>query len=215
MIERIRRPRRARLSAALAALALTLLLSTGARAGLVIKLQPASTTAAAGSSNNVLEVVLINDSSDSLTLSAFNVTLSVPAGAGVTFTGGDASTSLPYVFAGNSVGFLFVNPSGANTADVSDLADDTMQLIPGNSTLGLGRIFFSVDAVAVPDVYTVSIEPATSLTGGGPNFDPLPFTSEGAEITVTVAAVPEPSTLALSATAIALAGVAWLRRSAR
>ncbi len=214
MIERIRRPRLARPSAALAALALTLLLNTGARAGLVIKLQPASTTVAAGSSNNVFEVNLVNDSSDSLTLSAFNVTLSTPSGAGITFTGGDSLTGQPYVFAGNSVGFLFVNPSGPNTADVSDLADDTMQLILGNSTLGLGRIFFSVDAGAAPGPHAVSIEPATSLTGGGPNFDPLPFTSEGAEITVT--AVPEPSTLALSATAIALAGAAWLRgRAAR
>ncbi len=59
----------------------------------------------------------------SLDLSAFNVTVTTALSSGISFTGADYSTS-NYVFAGTSFDFFFSNPSGVNTADITDIPDN-------------------------------------------------------------------------------------------
>jgi MYXO-CTERM domain-containing protein len=196
-----------------------LLTDASAPAALIVQVQPASLTAAAGSTGNVLEVVLVNNTgapTGPFDLAAFNVTLETPAEAGIAFTGADTGTAEPYLLTGNSFGFQFTNPSGPGTGDVSDIANNLDQVIPPASTFGLGRFFFDVDASSPGGTFTVTVGSATSLTD--PSFLPLAFTATGGQVVVAAGpgAVPEPSTLAMGVVGLLLAGGAarWRRRRA-
>ena len=218
MIERIRpfrTTRVARLCGLISAVALTLLTGGRAMAQPTIELVPANVNAAAGSANNVLDVYLVSDTAT--TLSGFEVTISAPSGSGIDFTGGDTNSGEPYVFAGNSVGFAFANltdPVTMNpipdTADISDFASNLAQPIAANTTYGLGEIFFSVNGGATPGMYPISFLSSTSLTGG--DLSNLTFVTSSGQITVTPAAVPEPSTWLLLGIGGVLAGLASARR---
>ncbi len=212
MIERVRisRPSRwARPSVIMAALALSSVLTGRASADFTIEIA-ANTNAVAGSANNAIDVFLVSDTAT--TLSGFEVTLMAPSGSGINFTGGDTNTGQPYVFSGNSVGFAFLNPSGPNTADISDFASNLNQSIAANTIYGLGEIFFSVDSGATPGMYPLSYLSSTSLTGGPPDYFNLPFATTSGQITVTPASVPEPAPLVMMGIGIAIASLARIRR---
>lgn len=213
----ISRPRRTPEWSGLWVALAVLVAANSASADLVIEVVPASLPVGAGSTGNFFEVDLINNGNSPVgpfTLSAFNVTITTDPAAGIMFTGGDTSTSATYVFSGNSVGFLFGNPGGTNTADVSDLANDLSQGIPQNSTFGLGRIFFDVSGAAKSGTYALAIDTATSLISGSPDFAPLNFTPVNGQVIVS-AAVPEPSSMALAVTALFVTGLTCSRRNRR
>jgi hypothetical protein len=217
MIDRVRVPRssrRAWITGTLAALAIPWLLGGRAMAGLTIEVQPANTNAVAGSSNNVLDLLLISDSTTppGASLASFNVVLSAPSGSGINFTGADTMTGYPYVFAGDvSGGFTFT--PGANSAGLFDYANDLDAPIVPSTTYGLGEIFFSVDPGATPGMYPATISTlTTSLTGGPPDFFNLPYGTTNGQITVVAASVPEPSTAVMTILGLAAVGSAWVRR---
>ncbi len=207
MNDRIRVPRtsrRAWITGTLTALAVPILLGGRATAGLTIEFHPANVSAAAGSAGNIFDVLLVSDNSTpaGTNLSSFSVTFSAPAASGIDFTSANTTTGQPYVFAGdNSGGFTFT--PGPSSGIISDSALDLNAPIAASTTYGLGEVFFSV----APDarLATSFVGITGSLTGGPPNFDNVPFTRMNGLITVTPAAVPEPSTAVM--TALGLAGV--------
>lgn len=197
----------------LAALALALFCPSPARAALIVTASSASGDL--GSSGNVLEVTLTNTGAPITNLDSFNVTLSVPAGSGITFTGADASTSLTYLLAGNSFGFADNVSGGGSIIDFSDLADVPPATIPAGSS-GLGRVFFDVSAGAPLGPVVVTVSPNTTFTST--DFTEIPYTAVNGQVTVIDGAtpVPEPSSIAvLGIGAVCLAGAAARRRLAR
>ncbi|MFO0909474.1 MAG: PEP-CTERM sorting domain-containing protein [Isosphaeraceae bacterium] len=202
------------LQGAVAALAFGLWVPA-ASAQVIVTAIPSAGSAAQGSTLNVLTIQIFNDSL-ATTLSGFNITLQVSAASGITFTGAD--TSVPnYVFNGNSFGFLFTNPGGSNTVDISDSAADLDASFPIGSTFAVGRIFYSVSNAAPLGLQNVSLEAATSFTSGltdGVNSINYSSSTPLATINITpLAAVPEPSPLFLVGAASAgLVVTGWLRR---
>ncbi len=220
-------PPRARMTTLLAAIGLSLILGDRAMAGLTIEIEPANVNATLGTSNNVLNVLLVSDASTPADeLSSYYVAISAPSGSGITFTGADTSTGQAYIFDSDNSGQFTYLPDtpDPNSAAITDYAADLDLTISPNTTYGLGEIFFSVDPGAQPGVDPVSFSAGSSLTGGpdtGPDgFDNLTDVAYvGGQITVLApapppspAATPEPSTLVLMGIGLATSGSAWLRR---
>jgi PEP-CTERM motif len=180
-----------------------------ARAGITVSVQ--SVSAGAGTTGDTLEVDVQNTGA-SVNIAAFSFEISVPFSSGVTFTGADISTSLAtYIFAGNSFFGPDIAFNTGTTLDAGDLAIAGSTTLGTGETLGLGLVSFDVAAGTPLGPVTVSLTgfPFTSLTDpnqGNVAIDVL----ETGTITITGAAVPEPSSL-VSAT-LGLLGVLWLRR---
>lgn len=180
---------------------LVLGLPTLARAGFMVVATPSNQNMQQGSSG-FIGFSLITDST--IDLGAFNITVTVPIASGISFTGGSDLVA-NYVFASDPSGyFLFGNPIGMNSGDVSDYPGGfNLNLAPG--TYGLGRMFFSVASDAPLSMVNVTLDGATSFTNGL-TFDPYDYTPLGGStisaINVIAAGdpnfVPEPSTLVLA-----------------
>ena len=180
---------------------LVLSLSQAATAGVIISMSPSSQNVQQGGSGYELNFSMTT--SDPIDLGGFNVTVTVPNTSGITFTGGDSSVA-NYVFAGNSSGLIFNNPSGSFTGDISDLPNTLYpSLSPG--TYSLGRMFFSVISNATLGNVDVTLDLATSFTSGVLPFDQYDYTPSGGSTIGTInvgasgnlIAVPEPSTLVI------------------
>lgn len=187
-------------------------------AELIVEVLPASVTVAAGSTENELDLYLVNDDDSPLgpfTLSVFSVTLTIPPEAGILFTGGDSS--IPnYLLGSNSTGFLFSNPVDLNYATnigtISDAAADSAQVIAPGTTVGLGRMYFLVSAAASNGTFPVIIDTSTSLTGGAP-FGPLQFAASDGEITITGGSItPAPSAFIMASTTLGMIAIVWAYR---
>jgi hypothetical protein len=188
----------------LLAAAVVLIWARPAAADLVVSVQ--SVTVPAGTTGDTFEVSLSNTgASPTAPVGAFAFSLSVGS-TQVTFTSADVNTkNNPYLFAGNSA----FGPTISTTAPGQALDARDAYGVPGlgavvgkNATVGLGRVFFNVDpGVAQGSMFTVNLT-AASLTD--PNGVPILLSSSdtGVSGTITVsgsvAAVPEPSTLALA-----------------
>jgi hypothetical protein len=214
-------PRPLRLAALVATAALlpALAPATG-RASIIISVQ--SVSAAAGSTGNALEVTLQNTGPSDVTVGGFSFEI-MAATADINFTSATTgTTTATYIFDGNSSFGPNIETSTGQTLDASDsFATIGMgATIGAGDTVGLGHVLFDVAGTAAPGPITVTLSgpPATSLATPAPSSD-IPIDDLiGGTITVTgsVAAVPEPSTLAGAATGVILAlGCAWRRRRAR
>jgi len=198
--------RRARRSfaVALAAVISAAGIAQQADAAFTITIEPSNQTLTPGDTG-FLDVFATSDSSGSLF--GFNVTLSIDPASGVSFTGANNTDVPNYIFDGNSFGFGFANPSGPYTADISDSAANFDQSITPD-TFGLGRIFFSVGA-GTAGVYDVEIDSATAFID--PLGNTVPFSPTGPS-GATITVVPEPSTFALTGSALIAALLAWTKR---
>jgi PEP-CTERM motif len=189
---------------ALALASLWLALSpTRAVAGLVLTVE-SSTTPVGGVGS--FDVLLSNTGATSFQVAFFSVELSVPTASGVKFTAANTSTTMAsYIF-----GTLQSPPfSFDNFPNTSFTVSDSPQSAPGFVTLtagevvGLEHVTYSVAAGTPTGPIIVSIDDI----GGGTALSDLsgalvPFTPTNGTITVTLASVPEPSSLVLLATAL-------------
>jgi len=192
--------------------------SAPARANIILSLTPVSVNA--GEVGAHFDVNVQNTGSIQ-NLASFSLALSV-SDTRITFTGGNTSTLLPYLFAGDSFdginGFPFVTipPPNGLLVQASDLSDSGAGVAMGTTTLGLGRIFFDVAPNAAPGSISVTLVPgclsADSCTSmADANLDAVPFSLSDGRITINGAAgVPEPSTLIVSLFGVSL--LAWRRR---
>jgi hypothetical protein len=199
----------------LAALAL-LALAAPSRAGLVLIAQDSATKPGG---TGAFDVILENEASStqSVTVGGFSVDLKLANTNAVMFTAINTNTTLPYIFTSSgSFGFTGAVSGGGIEVTGNDLAlppADGVTLDPGTS-FGLAHILYQVAANAggtVP-VPFVSINAGTSLA----DANGQPITSFGVNNgTITVTAVPEPSSLTLLALGLAtsMTAVRLRRRS--
>jgi hypothetical protein len=194
------------------ALVLALAPATTAPAAIItLTMSPSSQDVVPGGSGYVLDFTMTTSSA--IDLGGFNTTVTVPTASGISFTGGDSSVA-NYVFAGNSLGLLFSNPSGSNTADITDDPVTPNQHLDAG-TYGLGEIYFSVAADAPAGSVIVTLDAATSFTQGVPPYATYEYTPAGGSSlgTINVAGVPEPSTLVSGLLALAVGPLIVRRRS--
>jgi hypothetical protein len=181
--------------------------SAPVRASLVIS--AGSTTAETPSTGDFFDIDLFN-SGPAITLGGFSIEISI-ADAHVSFTSATTGTSLPYLFAGDSLFGPTISTVAGQTLDASDLCFLCTNTISTGATVGLAHVFFDVSAGASLGPLTVSFTgfPSTSLSDTAGNDVQVTALQNGT-ITITRASgqtVPEPSTLALLALP-----VLWLAR---
>ena len=199
----------------LAMLAAAALAVIPAQASLVITVQ--SVIVAPGSTNDALDVSLMNTGPASATIGGFSFDIST-ANPGVIFDSAIFSTTVgPYIFAGMSFdqdfGFPLATATGTSL-QASDLSDGTGATVAAGSTVGLGHVIFHVAASTVSGPIPVNLIafPASSLSD--PNGANLTFTGNGGTITVaSVATVPEPATFGMLGGALVWIGMKHRRRS--
>jgi hypothetical protein len=154
--------------------------------------------------------------SSSFQVAGFSVELMVASSSGITFTSADVNTTSPYIF-----GTLQTPPLTSNSFPNTDfIATDSSQTSPFFTTLNVGDQFglvhvsYAVASNATTGPFTVSILGlgATSefLDLGG---NTIPFTPTNGTITLT--AVPEPSSLLLLSTALIVGSLTPLARRGR
>jgi len=154
-------------------------------------------TVNAGSTGDTLDFTLFNSRPNAITLGGFSLEISV-ADAHISFTSATTATSLPYVFAGDSLFGPIISTSGpGQTLDASDFCLVCGNTIAAGATVGLAHIFFDVAAGAPSGPVTVSVTafPFTSLSDLAGND--LQAILQNGTITIRSTSVPEPSTLAL------------------
>jgi hypothetical protein len=211
-----------KVSSFIVASAIACLGSLPARASIILSITPVSVQAGANSA--IFDVDIENTGPTAQNIAGFTFALTV-ANANISFTGGDFSTTLPYLFTADSFdqlnGFTLTDlPPAAQTLQASDLSNGGSGTnIAAGAAYGLGEIFFNVSPAILPGPVTVTLTPdcnnpnlCTSLSdSSGSN---VPFSATNGTITVTSAsAVPEPSTFALLFLALPAAAYIRTRRS--
>jgi hypothetical protein len=159
-----------------------------------------------GSTENSVEIDLVNTGPDAVRLSAYRVVLNVDPEIRLSHSTSD--TTAPYVFAGNSSG-QFLN---VQTDTLSDSAADPQSpaVLDPSGMYGLGIIFFDVPPDAPPNVVTMSFSSNTTMTDEDGMM--ITGTELGPDCTITISAVPEPASLALGGSAVLLvAGSMFVR----
>ncbi len=186
--------------AAVAVLAFAALLFAGspARASLVFEILGSTTTPAGGTGS--FDIVLDDqDLAGSTTVSAFSAELSVVSSSGVKFTSvTGATTAAGYIFGTVQSPPLSLDafPNTTFTAADTDVtAPGYVTLNPGTK-VGLAHVSYSVAPGTPIGPVTISfVSAGDSLSDK--NGAALAFTTSNGTITVTAAAIPEPSPLVL------------------
>ena len=200
---------------ALAGLAIGLVGPAPARAGLIVTV--GSAAAAAGSTNDFLDVILQNTGPSAVTVDAFTF-LFTTSNTFVTFTSANISTVSTYIFAGNSLlGPTISIPSEPNAqtmnaGDVANVGNGTV--IASGATLGLGHVLFNVAGNASAGLASLVLDTSTlgtSLSDSAGNLIPITTENNG-QINITASASPEPSTFVPLALLLVTAAGARLRR---
>jgi len=170
------------------------------------------------------EVLLANTNpagEQSFDVASFSFQLSLPTSSGVQFTDATTATvSAPYIFQGTGGASVDPNfklsldsfPNTNFSGSDAEFASRSISVAPGDS-FGLGFILYSIAANALPgDVPIAFVPDGTSLsdaTGGGIGFQT--DTSKGI-IPISSAAVPESSSLVLTASATLVGLLFWRYR---
>jgi hypothetical protein len=184
------------------ALCAALLLSgapTPARAGLVLKIENSSAPPGGTGSFDVV----LSDTTGTFAVSGFQVELSVPGASGVHFSGVDTSTTTaPYLFGTLQTPPLSFDsfPNTSFTASDSDATPPFFVTLNTGNEFGLVHVSYKVDAgTTLGTLVPVSI--VTSGTFLFDNATPIPNSIPYTPVngTVTVSAVPEPSTVVTAA----------------
>ena len=177
------------------AAAIGLVASAPAGASLIITV--GNVAAGSPSSNNSLEVDLLNTGPTAISLGAFSFEITV-ADPHIIFMSATINTLASYVFAGNSLlGPAISTSAPGQTLDALDLWSGVGGAsIAAGATVGLGHVFFDVSAGGLPGPVTVTLSTTTSLTDDTGVGIPIGGLI-GGSITITGRAVPEPPPAAL------------------
>jgi hypothetical protein len=192
----------------------SLLVATGpARAGLVFEVQ--NVTAAAGSTGDTLNVLLMNTGPSAVTIAGFSFGLT--STSAITFTDvTDATSTNTYIFAGHSEfgPDLDISAGPGSSIQAADNYNppDAGFSVAANSTVGLGLVFFNLASNASGPI-TVSFQPYPDSSLSDPSGNNISITTFDSGTITVPSAVPEPSSLVLLATA--LIGTASIVRARR
>jgi hypothetical protein len=168
-----------------------------------------SLTAPANSTDNSLEVLLVNTGTTVLDISTFEFGVSVAAGAPVTFTSVTTDTVTPYIFGANSLFGPIISTSPAGPVMVaSDLHDTSFVSLASGATVSLGRVHFDVGAGSGD--FIVTLDPiASSLADSDFQSIPVDELTNGTIQVPGAPTVPEPASLLLFGSAM---GALLIRR---
>jgi hypothetical protein len=179
-----------------------------------------------GGGASSFDVTLTNNFSTTLSLAAFSFAIST-TDTHIQFTQANQSTTLPYVFVGDSFDLLSNScaiisliilpctpPTGDNLLSASDLTNDFANVsIAAGATVGLGHVVFNDTAgdSTGPVSVTLTLFPSTSLSDALGNN--IAYVGVNGTITVQPgSSVPEPSTLLLGL--FAVPALLWARKRA-
>ncbi len=190
-----------------------MLAAVPARAGSIV-ISAESVAASAGA----FDVLLTNDTSSAVSLNGFSFEVNVSSPL-ITFTDATInSTTAPFIFAGNSLfgpDILTGISNGGQTLDASDVYALTPAdvSVAAGATVGLGNVVFTVGpGFDSPATVSFTGFPATGLSDNSTNI------SVGSFVNGTIspsAAIPEPATLTLATTCLAICGATWFTRRSR
>jgi len=188
-----------------------------AEADIIIMAQ--DVTVAAGASGASLDVTLTNTGPGSVSIGGFTLELTT-GNAAITFTDVTTGTSsAPYIFDGLG---LF-GPSLGNVVNGQDIqASDVFSVVGSGTTIGsgatvgLGHLVFDVSSGASSSVNGLHIVafPATSLSDFAGGDVPITTVTDGS-ITIRGTGVPEPASLGLVGSGLALSALAMARSRRR
>jgi hypothetical protein len=197
------------------------------RAGLVEVQQAPPIHAPKGSSSD-FDVLFVNNTASSVTVSGFTLELSLVGPAGVQYTNVDTNTlapgtaMVPYIFGTlQSPPFSFDSfPNTHFTASDTDFTAPFFVTIAAGGQAGLAHVSFSVAASAPTGPnWTVHVVPSTMTPANHTevvdmNGNDIPITTLDAPLTADapIAAVPEPSSLVLCGLGVGGLLVGWLVR---
>jgi hypothetical protein len=199
-----------------------------ANASTTYSIDPATISAQPGDVGDSFDVLFTNNGPGALSVAAFSFEVSV-ADPDITLTGADFSTNVsPYVFAGdsfceiNSFPLNFVNIDGYSPQilDASDVTNDATGVnVASGASVDLGRVLFDVANPAQAGQFAVSFTGEVSNVANANNLS----TPDGVGIsvdsfsgaTISVSAVPEPSSPLLALLAVQLVGPFTRRRIRR
>ncbi len=188
-------------NALVAAFALGLLGGSAAHADIIVMV--GNSGVFTPSSGNTVEVNLTNTGPGAVVIGGFSLEVTT-ADPFITFTGATMATATPYIFAGNSGdvadSFPLAFSSPGQTIDAGDFYatfGSGTSLSAGQSA-GLALLSFDV-APGDPNttvLFDVTAYPSTSLSDADGNDITIDSVASG-KITLTTAAVPEPTTFLL------------------
>lgn len=193
-----------RLGHALFLMTLLSVFPTGVYGSLIFSVQ--SVTAGPGTSGNGFDVLLSNTGPSAVTVAAFTFGISI-ANNSISFTDANTSTTAPYIFSGHSLfGPDLTGATSGQSLSTSDVFDTVMSgtTMGVGSTVGIGRVLFSVSPTAGAGVFPVVLAsfPLTSLSDPTGNNLAVQTLSPG-QITITGVTIPEPSTISTMLLALA------------
>ncbi len=182
-----------------------------ARAALLLEVL--NSTAAPNSTGNSFDVDLVNTGLSAQNIAGFSFQFSV-TDADISFdaVNSNFSTAAPYIFTGDSIAAAFppfATLSNAVTLFASDLTLSGANVSVGaGATFGLGHIFFNVANGAALGNFAVALAAGgiTSLSDSA--GAPVDFTPTDGTISISAAAVPEPSYLWVLASVLLIGFVA-------
>jgi hypothetical protein len=192
----------------------TLIASRHARAGLIVSVE--SVTANAGSTGNALDVTLTNTGPSAVTISGFSFEVSVGT-SNVTFTEANISTTVPYIFQGESLFGPVISTGIGKSLPASDVfaISGSGATVGAGTEVGLGHVLFDVSALAPSGPVVVSLVPFPTTTLADPSGNNIIIDSlnNGTITVISGTVIPEPSTIVLAITGIP--AVAWFVRLRR
>lgn len=181
----------------------------GARADILVSVEPVPLTTNAGTTGNILNVLLTNTGAGSISVDSFSFEAST-SNPDIVFTSADTSTALePYIFAGNSLFGPVISTAVGQSVLASDIGVVPVT-VAGGGSVGLGRLLFNVTAGASPGSFPVTLDPiATSLSD--PAGAAIPITLAAGDIVIAPInpSVPEPSSQLLFVAAMGAFAVRW------
>jgi hypothetical protein len=199
----------------------TVLIAGGQRvdAAIVFTLSPSAATIDAGTTGNYFDIFVQRTGGVPTTaINSYRVTLDLPVGTGVDFTSvtETGTGTAPYPFPGGAPPAPVETTTTEHSVTFSDAGAFTM--FGSGQIYQLGRLFFDVDLFAPGGTFQVAFDQAP-VTGTYVSNDGLPQNFEAAtfnptSISITPAAVPEPSSLALLA-CCGVGGLGWRWRKRR
>lgn len=179
-------------------------LAPAASASAVFSIAPLTTQVHPGDTNDAFQVLLTNRSGADIPVAGFSfgVTTTDP---NITFEAADTSTSVPYIFTGDSLDVIHSIPLSASSPGRSlvglDFTNDgSGVMVASGQTVGLGRVFFDVSPGApllAPVIIDFSSNPGDNvLSGAGGNAIGVSLPA-GTQIVTGASPAPEPATLLL------------------
>lgn len=195
--------------ASLLVLAGFMLAAPRSHAALIFSVQPTGSYSA-GSTGNILDIVLTNTDGSAVTISGFSFGITSPT-PNISFTAVSTSTNPAYVFAGNSLfgPDISVSSLPGQSLSAQDLHDTDFATVASGATVGLGHVTFDIapGTAAGPILLSFVANESSLADGTSPSPSSLAFQLTNGTINVTEAAIPEPATVALTALGLLTLGL--------